>query len=109
MDQQNSAMISKLMSRKKSYERMMNIEDTIGNGGRAQAYNINDLSSKKSQDVLLSAARPSQLGRINNSQTSVKKQLNYYDSTPQQSHNRKMNSGLRNRNGGNNGSNSLTP
>jgi len=96
-------MISKLMSRKKSYERMMNIEDTMGNGGRGQAYNINDLSNKKSQDALLSAARPSQLARINNSQSSVKKQLNYYESTPQQNHARKMNSGLRNRNGGNNG------
>lgn len=28
IDQQNSAMIAKLMSRKKSYERMMNVEES---------------------------------------------------------------------------------
>lgn len=29
MDQQNNAMIAKLMTRKKSYERMLSLEDTL--------------------------------------------------------------------------------
>lgn len=46
MDQSNSAMIQKLMARKKSYERMMNIEDTMSNNRGPVAY-MSDLTNKK--------------------------------------------------------------
>jgi hypothetical protein len=49
MDASNSAMIQKLMARKKSYERMMNIEETIGNHRSPIAY-MADLTNKKNQD-----------------------------------------------------------
>lgn len=87
MEQQNSAMIQKLMTRKKSYERMMKLEDV--SGGRQHS----DLQSKKSQDILMSASRP-QLARIQGHSSSVKKQLNYLDSTPQ-NHRKGNNSVLR--------------
>lgn len=76
MDASNSAMIQKLMARKKSYERMMNIEETIGNHRSPIAY-MADLTNKKNQDILMSAQRPlplSRLAKIENG-TTVKKQL----------------------------------
>lgn len=79
MDASNSAMIQKLMARKKSYERMMNIEETIGNHRSPIAY-MADLTNKKNQDILMSAQRPlplSRLAKIENG-TTVKKQLQQY-------------------------------
>ena len=68
------------MARKKSYERMMNIEDTISNPNRLPVSYMSDLG-KKNQEILMSAAKPAQLARISklDNQTSVKKQqLQYY-------------------------------
>ena len=55
IDQQNSAMIAKLMSRKKSYERIMKLEDPLQ--GRSPSVLHPDLSSKKNTEVLLTANR----------------------------------------------------
>jgi len=97
MDQSNSAMIQKLMARKKSYERMMNIEDTMSNNRGPVAY-MSDLTNKKNQEILLSAARPVQLSRITklDGVTSVKKQLQYYqnETPPGQ---RKQSTGVKSR------------
>lgn len=51
------------MARKKSYERMMNIEDSIGNPNRIPVNYMSDIG-KKNQDILLSVAKPVQLARI---------------------------------------------
>jgi hypothetical protein len=66
------------MARKKSYERMMNIEDTLSNNRGPIAY-MSELTNKKNQEILLSAAKPISLSRITklDSVTSVKKQLQY--------------------------------
>ena len=50
IDQQNSAMLAKLMSRKKSYERLMRNGDDTG-GTRSPAGPIPDLSSAKKHMV----------------------------------------------------------
>ena len=76
MDASNSAMIQKLMARKKSYERMMNIEETLSNNRSPLVY-MGDVASKKNNEILMSAQRPlplSRLAKIDNN-TSVKKQL----------------------------------
>jgi len=57
IDQQNSAMIAKLMSRKKSYERIMRLEDNLQ--GRQQTILHPELSSKKTSEVLMTANRQS--------------------------------------------------
>ena len=100
IDQQNSAMISKLMSRKKSYERMM-----VGNDGQSGSRLQNvamhpELSQKKSQEVLMTQNRANQLSRANREQNPVKKQLQYYESTPQNPGSRKHTSSMRGKNGG---------
>jgi hypothetical protein len=67
------------MARKKSYERMMNIEDTLSNHRSPIAY-LGDLTSKKNQEILMTAQRPLPLQRINklDNASSVKKQLQAY-------------------------------
>jgi len=75
-------MIAKLMSRKKSYERIMKIDES-GNGGRHSNLLHPELSSKKNQEVLLTANRGNGVSRVQNN-SSTRKQLQYYDSTPQQ-------------------------
>ena len=76
-------MIAKLMSRKKSYERIMKLEDPLQ--GRSPSVLHPDLSSKKNTEVLLTANRGgvSSLSRAQVS-NSTRKQLQYYESTPQQ-------------------------
>lgn len=66
IDQQNSAMISKLMSRKKSYERMMSVNEQGPTPNRLNPLQGREgLTAKKSQDVLMSQNRASQLSRVN--------------------------------------------
>lgn len=85
------------MARKKSYERMMNIEDTLSNNRAPVAY-MSDITNKKNQEILLSAARPVHLSRITklDGVTSVKKQLQYYHNevSPE---NRKQSTGVKSR------------
>jgi hypothetical protein len=45
------------MARKKSYEQMMNIEDTMSNHRAPIAY-MSELTNKKNQEILHSASRP---------------------------------------------------
>jgi hypothetical protein len=68
-------MIQKLMARKKSYERMMNIEDTLSSNHRSPLAYMSDIHSRKNQEFLLSAQRPVPLSRITKLEgvTSVKK------------------------------------
>ena len=92
-------MISKLMSRKKSYERMM-VGDGQG-GSRLQNVAMHpELSQKKSQEVIMSQNRAHQLSRANREQNPAKKQLQYYESTPQNPGSRKHTSSMRGKNGG---------
>ena len=55
-------MIAKLMSRKKSYERIMKIEES--GGGRHSSLLHPELSSKKNQDVLMTANRGGGVSRV---------------------------------------------
>lgn len=83
MDASNSAMIQKLMARKKSYERMMNIEDTLSNHRSPISY-LGDITTKKNSEILMSAQRQlplSRLAKIDNG-SSVKKQLQAYYAHP---------------------------
>ena len=76
-------MIAKLMSRKKSYERMMKLED--GLNGRSPNTLHHELNKQKNSEVLLTGNRGgSMLSRANHAGNSNRKQLNYYESTPQQ-------------------------
>lgn len=85
IDQQNTAMIAKLMSRKKSYERMMKVDD--GMQSRTPNMLHPELTQKKNQEVLMTANRGGAhqgLSRANGgNSSSTRKQLQYYDSTPQ--------------------------
>jgi len=76
-------MIAKLMTRKKSYERMMKVDD----GLQSRTPNIlhPELTQKKNAEVLLTANRGHQGGisRAAAKSSSTRKQLQYYDSTPQ--------------------------
>lgn len=76
-------MIAKLMSRKKSYERMMKVDD--GLQSRTPNMLHPELTQKKNQEVLLTAANRGQggLSRAAANSSSTRKQLQYYDSTPQ--------------------------
>ena len=77
-------MIAKLMSRKKSYERMMKVDD--GMQSRTPNMLHPELTQKKNQEVLLTANRGQGggLSRANGgNSSSTRKQLQYYDSTPQ--------------------------
>ena len=75
-------MIAKLMSRKKSYERIMKLEDGVNSRSPSSLHP--ELTSKKTSDILLSGNRAgSHLSRAAAS-NSTRKQLQYYDSTPQQ-------------------------
>ena len=73
-------MIAKLMQRKKSYERIMRAEDPM----QGRQNGVMDISGKK--DLLVSAQRPggvSGLNRVVQPSNSTRKQVQYYDSTPQ--------------------------
>ena len=74
-------MIAKLMSRKKSYERMMKVDD----GLQSRTPNIlhPELTQKKSAEVLLTANRGHPAITRASNGSSTRKQLQYYDSTPQ--------------------------
>ena len=89
-------MISKLMSRKKSYERMMNANQAPP--GRSNLVAHQELSAKRSQEVLLSQNRAQQLSRANDPSNAAKKQLQYYESTPQNPGSRKHTSSMRGKN-----------
>lgn len=88
-------MIAKLMSRKKSYERMMKVDD--GMQSRTPNMLHPELTQKKNQEVLLTANRggPHQgLSRANGgNSSSTRKQLQYYDSTPQREQAPRKNAG----------------
>lgn len=76
-------MIAKLMQRKKSYERIMRAEDPIQ--GRPAPGLHPELTGKKG-DMMVSAQRQggvSGLNRVVQPSNSTRKQLQYYDSTPQ--------------------------
>lgn len=91
MDHSNSAMIAKLMARKRSYERMMHIDDNLSANQRSPLSHLSDIHSRKNQEILLSANRPMPLSRITKIEGSsaVKKNLNYYGQ-PADSESRKI-------------------
>ena len=69
------------MSRKKSYERMMNVNE---HGHQNRLQNMADqktLTNKKSQEVIITQNRSSKLQPVN--MPNVKRQLIAYESTPQ--------------------------
>ena len=84
IDQQNSAMISKLMSRKKSYERMMKIEEPLAL--RSPQVVPSEAGAKRNPDALININRGNAVSGLSraNMGGSSKKQLQYFDSTPQQ-------------------------
>jgi hypothetical protein len=84
------------MARKKSYEQMMNIEDTMSNHRAPIAY-MSELTNKKNQEILHSASRPVQLSRITklDGVTSVKKQLQYYQQSESPNGQRKQSTGIK--------------
>ena len=68
MDQQNNAMIAKLMTRKKSYERMLSLEDTLQGNRLAAAQLAVEKGHKKIRNVgeglTLPAAAPNRGGAV---------------------------------------------
>ena len=75
-------MIAKLMSRKKSYDRIMRLDD----GAQGRQHQVHqDLSHKKNTEVLATASRGGAISSMSraNPGGSTRKQLQYYDSTPQ--------------------------
>lgn len=80
MDQSNSVMIQKLMQRKKSYERMMHInDDALSTEHRSPLGYLKDIHSRKNEGILLSAQRPVPLSRITKIEgASAKKSHGYF-------------------------------
>ena len=72
-------MIAKLMSRKKSYERMMKLED--GLNGRSPNILHPELNKQKNSEVLLTGNRGGSMLSRQVAGSSNRK-LNYYESTP---------------------------
>lgn len=84
IDNANQAMIQKLMSRKKSYERMMKVDDgsSISPPPIGRNHINSELTSKKNAEVLLAANRSGPSRAHLHGNHSKKGALNYYDSTP---------------------------
>lgn len=96
-------MLAKLMSRKKSYERLMrNGDDTAAT--RSPAGPIPDLSSAKKDMMIGNRANGLSRAQAN---SSTRKQLQYYDSTPMASKPRKHPQSVKKQAAGANGGGTL--
>lgn len=99
-------MLAKLMSRKKSYERLMRNGDDSG-ATRSPAGPIPDLSSaKKHVGDMMIGNRANGLSRAQ-ANSSTRKQLQYYDSTPMASKPRKHPQSVKKQAAGGNGGSTL--